>query len=273
MKRHLEFIWRKMGSIHLTVVLCLLATADLAYGYLCLKRHTALFAPLNDMGLAAWTATFGRHNPIHTAWFFILLLLLFLLCVNTFACTTDRVASLVRSRKRLAPRRLLFKFAPHIMHYAVIVILAGYLCSYLFADVLPLRTLFPNGSMVLPGTQAQVRFEKFAPVFYEGQRLDFYKNRVIQPRAHLVLTDGDVVRKEVLSCNSPIHFKGYSIFLKDFQPRKKAGGMSRPTRIDMSIRKDPGVRLYLPGILLFTLGLAIYVVEWIFFRKVKKETS
>ena len=273
MKRQLEFIWRKLGSIHLTVILCLLTTADLAYGYLCLRRHTALFAPLNDMGLAAWAETLGRHNLVHTAWFFILLLLLSLLCVNTFVCTTDRVVSIVRSRKRLAPRRLFFKFAPHIMHYAVIVILLGYLCSYLFADVSPLRTLFPDGSMVLPGTQAQVRFDKFDPVYYEGERLDFYKNRVIQPRAHLVLADGDIVRTEVLSCNSPVHFKGYSIFLKDFQPRKKEGGMSRPTRIDMSIRKDPGVRLYMPGILLFTLGLAIYIVEWIFFKKVKKEAS
>lgn len=273
MKRRLEYIWRKLGSIRLTVALCLLLTADLAYGYLCLNRRTSLFAPLNDMGLAAWTETFGRHNLVHTGWFFVMLPLLFLLCLNTFACTTDRVVFLIRTGKRMSPRRLLFKLAPHIMHYAMIVILAGYLCSYLFADVLPLRTLFPGSSMVLPGSNAQVRFERFDPVFYEGERLDYFKDRVIQPRARLVLTDAAIVRNAVLSCNGPVHFRGYSIFLKEFQPTKKAGGMSRPTRIDISIRKDPGVLLYFPGILLFTFGLSIYVVEWIFFQKTKRESS
>jgi hypothetical protein len=43
--------------------------------------------------------------------------------------------------------------------------------------------------------------------------------------------------------------------------------MARRTRIDVSIRKDPGVPLYLAGMLLFTIGLVIYLVEWILFKK------
>ncbi len=100
--------------------------------------------------------------------------------------------------------------------------------------------------------------------------LPAFQNRVLQPRARLLLADGDYHQTSVLTCNRPVRFKGYGIFLKDFAPRKKGGGMSGRIRIDMSIRKDPGLRFYMAGILLFTAGLSIYLVEWIFYKKVKK---
>jgi hypothetical protein len=67
-----------------------------------------------------------------------------------------------------------------------------------------------------------------------------------------------------------VWFKGYGIFLKDFAPKAK-GGMGLPTRIDLIIRKDPGVLLSLAGMLLFSSGMAMYLIEWFFFRKIKKE--
>lgn len=271
MMRRLFIIWNKLGSIHLTVILCLLLAVDLTCGYVCLNRRTTLFAPLNDIGLAAWIDTYGRYNLAYTAWFFILLGLLTLLCVNTFVCTTDHVAALMRTRALFSFHRLFFKFAPHVMHYALIVILAGYLSSYLFAQVLDARTLVPGASMTLPDTKARINFEDFDPVYYRSDRLPAFRDRVLRPRARLLLTDGDRRRAAVLTANRPVNFKGYGIFLKDFAPKEKEGGMDRRIRIDMSIRKDPGVRFYMAGMLLFTAGLVMYLVEWFFFRKVKKE--
>jgi hypothetical protein len=272
MMRQLSFIWRKLGSIYLTVVLCLLLAADLACGYLCLNRRTTLFAPLNDIGLTAWIDTYGRHNLAYTAWFFILLGLLTLLCINTFACTTDHVVGLVRSRASFTRQRLLFKFAPHVMHYAMIIILAGYLSSYLFARVLVTRTLVPGTSMILPGTEGRITFESFDPVYYQGDRLPVFRNRVLRPRARLLLTDGDRHQAALLTGNRPVRFKGYGIFLKDFAPKEKEGGMDRRVRIDMNIRKDPGVRFSMAGMLLFSAGLGMYLAEWMLFKKFKKET-
>ena len=37
MKSVLRTLWRRLGSIHLTVALCLLLALDLSWGYLCLK--------------------------------------------------------------------------------------------------------------------------------------------------------------------------------------------------------------------------------------------
>ncbi|MBU1056030.1 MAG: hypothetical protein KKC46_19715 [Proteobacteria bacterium] len=271
MIKQLSYIWRKLGSIHLTVVLCLLLTADLTYGYISINRRTNLFASLNDIGLTAWIETYGRHNLLYTAWFFILLGLLTLLCINTFACTTDRVILLIRSREHFGIQRFLFKFSPHIMHYAMIILLVGYLFSYISAQVIVSQTMVPGTTITLPGKTAQITFESFEPVYYHGDRLAFLNNYVISPRAKLLLTDGDYNKTAVLSYNQPVWFKGYGIFLKNFAPRKK-DGMAIRVRIDMNIRKDPGVCVYIAGIILFTAGLFMYLAEWIFFKKYTKES-
>lgn len=267
MKYLSTLIWHKLGSIHLTIVISLLLAVDLSFGYICLKQHVTLFSPLNETGLFEWSKTYGYNNLGLTFWFFALLLFLALLCLNTFICTTDRVVALLGSRRHFAPRQLFFRFAPHVMHYALIITLAGYLCSYLFSEVTAVRTLTPGTSMTLPGTEATVTLKEFEPVYYEGERLESFKNRVIYPQALLRLNCGSTDRSVLLAYNSPVRFKGYGIFLKNFTPSTKGGGMNPQRRIDITIRKDPGVYIYLAGILLFTSGLFMYMGEYIFFHK------
>jgi len=258
-------LWRKLGSVGLTVSLCLALAIDLAGGYFCLKDRAPLFAPLNEVGLAVWTRTYGRHDLFHTAWFFALLGLLAVLALNTFVCTTNRLAILLGKRSQTSAGRLLFRLAPHLMHYALILILTGYLASYLFARVLDTRVLVPGTSLTLPETSLQVAFHGFDPVYDRGERLPAFKDRVVDPRARLAVTGGDYKVEAILSINQPVWVAGYGIFLKDFTPRTR-GGMNRRPRIDVTIRRDPGVRLYLAGIGLFTLGLGIYWTEWTFFK-------
>jgi uncharacterized membrane protein YidH (DUF202 family) len=257
-----SYIWRKLAGIRLTIVLCLLLAADLSFGYVCLNRNEILFAPLNDVGLIGWINTYGRCNLKSTAWLLALLVLLTLFCINTFVCTTDRVARLIRHRKKYPRLRLLFRLAPHLMHYALILILTGYLCSYTFARVLDSRTLVPGSSLTLPGTEARIQFQSFSPDYYKGSRMPAFDQHVIRPRARLLLIDGNHRRKAELSYNKPVIFKNYGIFLKDFAPKKKDGGMNSNERIDLTIRKDPGVFLYMLGMLLFTAGIALYLTDW-----------
>ncbi|MGE4560798.1 MAG: hypothetical protein AB7E77_11395 [Desulfobulbus sp.] len=267
MKRICIHIWRGLGSINLTIVLCSLLTLDLIWGYFRLERHTALFVPLNDMGLPAWIRTYGSHNLEHTGWFFLLLLLLTCLAANTFVCTTNRVRQLFAARR--GGLLWLMKLAPHIMHYAVIIILAGYLCSYLCTEVLAGRTLVPGSRLSLPGASGQVGLLAFEPEYYHGTRLSFMDNEVITARAHLQLDDGITRREAVLGCTRPVRFQGYSLHLRNFAP-KSLDGMKMKTRVDFFIRKDPGVGLYLAGMVLFTLGLLLYLIDWIMIREARK---
>ncbi len=263
----ISYLWQRLAGMQLTIALCLLLTADLALGYFCLNRQTALFTPLNDMGLSAWMSTYGRNNLLATGWFFVLLLLLAILACNTFACTTQRLILLFGTRGRSSRHTFLLKLAPHFMHYALIIILAGYLGSYLFAEVEPGRTLVPGASLTLPGTKAKITFVDFQPVYYQGDRLGFFTGQVIEPKARMLLVDDVSGTEAILSCNQPLHFHGYSLYLDDFFPKSMSGGMKMKVRIDLHIRKDPGVALYFAGMLLFSLGLVLYIYEWIFHRQ------
>ena len=264
-------LWRHLGSINLTVVLCLLLTVDLVCGYFCLGHHTALFIPLNDMGLIPWSQTYGSHNLLHTGWFFLLLVLLFLLAINTFACTTSRVIQLSQSSGTGGRLRLVLRLAPHSMHYGLIVILAGYLCSYLFTQVLTSRTLAPGTRLLLPNASGQVSLLAFEPEYYQGKRLAFWKDEVIAARARLQLSDVHGEQREaILSCNKPVRFNGYSLHLIDFAP-KSLRGMKMKPRIDLVVRKDSGVPLSLAGMALFSLGLLLYLYQWTISREANRE--
>jgi hypothetical protein len=121
--------------------------------------------------------------------------------------------------------------------------------------------------MALPGTGATITFEDLDPVYYEGGCLPAFKGRVLKPRARLVLQSGDEKKTVVLDVSRPVRFEGYGIFLKAFSPTSLSGGMSGRTRIDLSIRMDPGVIFYLFGIGLFTAGLAMYLTEWAVYKQ------
>jgi cytochrome c biogenesis protein ResB len=267
MTRILSLLWHKLGSIQLTVVVCFLLIADLVIGYFCLDKHAIIFQPLNDVGLYQWAKTYGRHNIAYTGWFFALLPLLAVFAINTFVCTTDRVIALIKSRLMLAhPFRFALRFSPHIMHYALIVILVGYLGSYLLADVYPSRTLIPGGSMTIPNSRIQIKFVSFKPEHYKGSRLAFFANSVIRPNIRLILSDGIKEKVATIAYNRPVTFQGYGVFLKDFSPKAKMS-MSPRVHINISVRKDPGVTLYFTGIIIFIVGLVMYISHWLVMKK------
>ena len=60
-------LWKALASINLSLVLCLLLAACAVWGYACIHRQTALFIPLNDMGLVPWARTWGRADTFFGA--------------------------------------------------------------------------------------------------------------------------------------------------------------------------------------------------------------
>ena len=265
-------IWRRLGSINLTIILCLLLALDLTYGYICLNRNAHIFTPINDLGLTDWIKTYGQYNLNHTMWLFILIILLTVLCINSFACTTDRLIRLFKSSGSLSGLRFILGLSPHIMHYAMIIILAGYLISYIFSTVLDTRVLIPGSSMTIPGTEIKLTFDSMSPEYYEGS-IPSFEDRILKPNAKLFITEGNLSLDRLLNYNRPIMYKGYSIFLKSFRPNSKSSGMSSTQRIDLNIRTDPGVRFYMAGILLFVTGLLMYMADRFIYREAKRKSN
>ena len=260
MVNFLKTVWKSSGSINLTITLLLLLVVDLSVGFICLESNISIFIPLNDVGLIVWLDTYGINYLQYTAWFFLLLVLLFLLAVNTFVCTTDKVVILVGNRSYYRNRfKFILNFAPHIIHYAFVVIMAGYLVSYIFAVNLPANILLPEKSILIPGTEYKIKLNKLNIEYYKGKRLDFFQNRAINPEAQILLTDANgITIKKTISVNRPARFKGFSIHLDDFAPKSRTG-MQKQKYANLIIHRDPGIHLYFCGMIMFAVGMLMYL--------------
>jgi hypothetical protein len=254
--RLLKKIWHTAGSMDAMVVLCGLLALDLGWAYFSLEKNLPIFAPMGDVGLYKWLLTYARHNIAECAWFLLMLVLLAALALNTFVCTTGRVVQLTR-RKNWKLRSL----GPHLMHYAVLVILLGYLLSYLLSSSYPGHALKPGASLDLPEGGGRITFLGTEPTVYRGERLNAFDGYILDPGIRLRLTSAEGETQEArLAFNSPIWFQGYDIHLIDFYPRKAAPRKSGRSfqRIKLIVRRDPSSAVYLSGLGLFFIGLLLY---------------
>lgn len=277
MAPYLRKFWTALGSVRLGIVLMFALVLVLGAGFFTLEFGSSNpFRFLNDLGIVEWVQTHGKVHIRTTWWFFVLLVLLFLLALNTFVCTTIRVQTLVKSSfHRLVTGRFIVKLAPHIMHYAVIMILVGHLASYLFSHVVPNNPLIPGMSAPLPPTPYSIRLEALEVDYYSGNRLKVWRGRALDARAelHFVDPNGLVMQRSEVTLNRPARFKGYSVHLKDFNPRTEGAGMNRRPYVNLIVKKDPGLVTCFAGTALFVVGLGLYLVEWFPNRKKKEEDS
>lgn len=251
-------VWRLAADVRLTVAVCFALTATLGFGYLSLRENLEIFTPMSDVGLIAWLSTFGAANPFHALWFFALLGLLGLLALNTFACTTGRVLKVLGHGTRGAD--LIFRLAPHVMHYAVLIILGGYLASYGLATSEPGRSMRPGETVALPRGAGTLTFVGFAPQTLKGDRVPGFDGFVIAPNARVTIREGGRERFDVLNFNAPLEVGGVGVYLNDFAPRRASGGMGM-SYIRMTFRHDPSALVYRIGMAVFAFGLGLYLYD------------
>lgn len=261
-------IWKILGDIKFTVIILLLLVCDLCAGYFSLLGNEKIFRPLGDFGLIQWINTFGKTYPVHTMWFFALFILLALLGINTFACTTDRIIILIKNRSHFNnPVSFALKFSVHIMHYSLIIILTGYLITYVLPSVSSNEILVLNQNKKIPNTKINVMLKSMDIKYYHGTRLKFLNNRAWDLNAKLLVTGRNVSRGELktIGINKPFIFKNISFTLKDFGPKYKYG-MEQQPYISLTIKKTLGIKFYFAGTLLFSCGLFMYLYQCFFHR-------
>ncbi|MDY6854573.1 MAG: hypothetical protein SWO11_07675 [Thermodesulfobacteriota bacterium] len=259
----LNRIWRMMGGIHLTFYLISMIMADLTAGFFSLKFNNQLFHPLNDMGFVKWADTWAKHNPYETAWLFILIGLMALLSVNTFICTMQRVITFFQQYSATEHKtRFVLRLSPHIMHYALLIMLLGYLVSYLTSQTYLSNILLPGKSAKIPGSPCVVRLTDLKIDYYQGQRLSYMQGRGLDVKAELCIQCGKESMTRVLRFNRPVRFHSYSLHLKDFSPKSKSD-MATREYIKFTIKKDPGLGFYFSGMILFAVGLLLYLLNWV----------
>ncbi len=255
----LRALWSFFGSALLSIWLLLALVVVLCCGYCLFEAQPLVYQPLNRLLLWDWITSYGWASLYNTWWFFAFIVLLGLLVLNTLVCTWQKVAALLRRENRGSRLDYVLRFSPHVMHLAFVVILASHLVTYVFGLNLQNNVVLLNREITIPGSQIRLKLAGIKSEFYQGRRLAFFKGRALTQDISLVLTEpgGQPVRKS-LAYNSPIWFGGYSIHLKTYYPRAKQSMRRRPYA-NLIIRRDPGVKTFFAGTLVFALGLLAYL--------------
>ena len=252
-------VWRFFGSATLSIWLLLGLVAVLCCGYFLFEAEPLVYQPLNRLLLWDWIVSYGWSALRNTWWFFAFLVLLGLLVSNTLVCTWQKVAALARRGARGGRLDYALRFSPHVMHLAFIVILASHLVTYVFGLNLQNNVVLPNREVTIPGSRIKLELVGIKSEFYQGDRLPFFRGRALTQDISLLFTgpDGKAMRKS-LAYNSPIWFNGYSIHLKNYFPKAKKSMRRRPYA-NLIIRRDPGVKTFFAGTLVFAVGLLAYL--------------
>ncbi len=247
-------LWNIMGNIYISVYLILFIIIDSSIGYFFIKNYPNIFSKINDIGLINWINTYGLSYIGYTFWFFLFLILLFLFSINMFICTTQKVNQILISNYY---KNRLTRLSPHIMHYAVIFILCGFLVNYLFSDTKTV-ILIPNKEIkVFNGLSLTLKNLNIK--YYIGNRLSFLDKKAISCRAKIKIQSPKKTVYKSISINSPGVYWIYTLHLRDFSPKTKFA-MSSKKYILLTVKKDYGIYIYLSGTLIFIFGLFIYVM-------------
>ena len=253
-------IWDFFGNLTLSVWILLSVAFDAVIGSAIIQVYRPVFSPLNYLMLPDWIVNYGFKHLSVTWWVFVFLLLLFLLGINIFVCTTNRVAALVKERSSF------LRFAPHIMHYAFILLLLGHLSSYLVGfnshdNIIKEGEVIsvPHSDLRIKLEDLRIEYEKERPVALKvGNEISLIKGGPRKVSATLVFIKPDQsVETRVIAVPRPTWYQGLSFHIKDFYPKK--GGLSERPYLNLIIRKDPGLRILIIGAAVFVLGLLPYL--------------
>lgn len=253
-------IFRALGSLRLSLILFFLLSLNLLVGYFCLEGNTVIFFPLNEVGLMSWLGTYGLQNLSYTFWIYLLLPLLSLLAINTLVCTLIKLKGLAQKKGlRLGHFATRLSLLIHLIHLAVILMLAGYLVSYTLGETRQGLVLAPGKEVSLGEEGIMLRLDAMELIPYEADRIASFTDRNLNVAATVTVSGPGLVEKQLgLGINRPALVAGRLLLLERFNP-KYQGGMSNAPYLVITVRKDYGGFISLAGMLAFSLGLMGYL--------------
>jgi hypothetical protein len=233
------------------IVVCLLV------GLVCLQQAPGVFRPLEHMTLQDWILRYGKAHLGVTWWFLLFLLLVLALALNTLVCTTSKTLRLLRHRNRFQGRLPFWiKLSPHLIHYGFLFLLAGYLAFFSLGTQAHQNILRLHSPQGFAGLEHRVELLDLQLEF-DDESEDF-QGRLVDARAHLRFChENGTCELRTIGVNQPTWIHGYSVHLRDFRPKRKKSGMT--PYVNLILQENKGLHLFLAGLLVFVLGLALYI--------------
>ncbi len=226
-------IWAYMAGIRLTLWLLGLLTVNLFIGSFYAKLMPQ-FGKLNVQLFPSWLL---EHSNGHSWWLFTLFGLLFLLFINTLACTLERVQFLWGKRRH--HRRAIFSLllAPSIMHFCFLFIVGGHAL-----------TEFSGSKLRLPAVVGEKIIVQDREITLLDRNYTYWQEPALQGvmrqcTATLELKNGANIEKRRIAILEPIYWQGFTFHLG---MAGKPGGAEFPP-LEIVVKKDPGLLLILLG--------------------------
>ncbi len=197
-------LWGFFSSVRLTIILAALICADAAWGSILAVGNPRFYRALDAQILVPWLAADGPRYFSLTLWIYVLVLLVFLFALNTFVCTTDKVYSIIKSRR---PWQSLF---PHIVHIGFLVALLGHFAGSTWGFKVYGQTVDKGETIQVPNAPGlRLRLDGMDIRQNAEGDVEYLKDTVT------ILERGREVTTGSIQINGPLIYKGIAFYHLD----------------------------------------------------------
>jgi len=240
--------WKIAASVQTTFWLLALATLFFVIGTVYFRFEKQVLSQLNFHLVQDWAQQLGLAHPGLSWWFFVLLFILLLLGINTCACSIDRLLRLLPQYRRMAKLEFAVSLTPTLVHLVFILVLGGHLLSSFTGNVEKVSCAAGQTVTLSGGRSLQVLAVRYATHDRPASIAGTLKGM----SADLRFRSSGFDNKFTVAILSPAHRAGYSFFLDSVDK------YARTRELRLVVRRDPGIRLILPGLLVIILLMAWY---------------
>jgi hypothetical protein len=240
--------WKIVAAVQTTFWLLGLATLFFVIGSIYFRFEKQFLPQLNFHLVQDWMKDIGWQHPGLSWWFFILLFLLLLLGINTVACSIDRLLRLLPLRKKTAKLEFAVTLTPTLVHLVFILVLCGHLLSS-FSGSVEKVSCASGQTIELPG---QRTLQVLAVRYHTHTRPASLEGKLKEMSADLHFRAPGFDGEFTAAILSPAYRAGYSFHLDSVDK------YARTRELLLIIRRDPGIRLIIPGLLIIILLMAWY---------------
>ncbi len=280
LKKIWMFFWNLLGDIRLSFYLLISAALLLLIGAFYSGMNYSYFAKLNEMRLQDWMIQRLATDLGITWWLPILLIVLFMLGVNTFICSWDCMYSLVPGRKEVSFRKFVHNITPSLIHYLFIAVMLGHAVTFILGSWqrIPVKE---GASIKISEDLPEFRIDKIENEYFPKDSP--LKNRIMQTTVSLGSAEGESLE---LSFLNHLACKGYHLHLDMEKKRKnkqkkqnilqeqkketcnkedvyhlKRDHKKKSRKLLLLVIDDPGLYIIISGFVMILILMSWYFIE------------
>ncbi len=204
----LKTLWSFFSSIRLTIYLVLIFVLIAFIGSFIMQGNP-LFEGMNHEILFKWLFADGINNIGKLWWLYVLIILTFVLAINTVICNINRFSSLIKYKQKLHKRKWI-EFSSYLMHIGFLLVLIGHLISSSTGFISKGNILYESAPFKAPNMDYYVRLDNLKADYYEGGYL-----KSVESNLTVIENEKEVLNKKV-EVNQPLSYKGIYFYQVDF---------------------------------------------------------